>query len=97
MKVRLSEYEIKVIKNLIREIFGDSEIYIFGSRTNLNKKGGDIDIFIIPKQKSNLYRKKVKLVSKLEFILEKPVDILISKDKNREIERNILKEGVKLV
>lgn len=44
-----------------------------GSRLK-NKKGGDIDIFIDPKDKSNLFDKKLKLSAKLENILEKPVE-----------------------
>jgi len=45
--VRLSEYEIRTIKETAKEIFGkDVKVYIFGSRADLTKKGGDIDIFI---------------------------------------------------
>ena len=45
--VRLSEYEIRTIKETAKEIFGNNaKVYIFGSRADLTKKGGDIDIFI---------------------------------------------------
>jgi len=45
--VRLSEYEIRIIKETAKEIFGKgAKVYIFGSRADLTKKGGDIDIFI---------------------------------------------------
>jgi len=64
LKVRLSQDEIKTIKDLANEIFGKCEVYIFGS-------------------------------AKLENILDKPVDIVISKDKTRPIEREALK-GIKL-
>jgi len=62
--VRLTSKEIKIIKNKSLEIFGECEIYIFGSRIDDNKKGGDIDIYIIPRNKINLLFKKAKL----EFI-----------------------------
>jgi len=61
LKVRLSDFEIKLIKNLAEKIFGDCEIYIFGSR--LKNKKGDIDIFIDPKDKSHLINKKTKIIS----------------------------------
>ena len=62
--MRLTSKEIKIIKNKSLEIFGECEIYIFGSRIDDNKKGGDIDIYIIPRNKINLLFKKAKL----EFI-----------------------------
>ncbi len=47
--VRLSENEIRVIKQTAKEIFGnDTRVYILGSRADLTRKGGDIDIFVIP-------------------------------------------------
>ncbi len=95
MKVRLSENEIKTIKDLATKIFGSCEVYIFGSRTNLTKKGGDIDIFIIPQNKEDLFKKKVKLSAKLESVLGKPVDVVVSRNKNRLIEKEALK-GVKI-
>ena len=94
MKVRLSDFEIKLIKNLAEKTFGDCEIYIFGSRLK-NKKGGDIDIFIDPKDKSHLFNKKLKLSAKLENILEKPVDVIVSRNRSRAIEKEARK-GVKL-
>ncbi len=94
MKVRLTNEEIKLIKKLANEIFGDCDIYIFGSRLK-DKQGGDIDIYIIPKNKSNLFKKKIKLASKLENILYKPVDIIVSRNKSRAIEREAIK-GVKI-
>jgi len=89
--MRLSEKEIKTIKEIILDVFGESEIRIFGSRLNENKKGGDIDIFVIPKNRENLFRKKIKAASKLENLLFKPVDIVVHYDFNREIEKEALK------
>ncbi len=95
MKVRLKEEEIEIIKKLAGEIFGNCEVYVFGSRTDLKKKGGDIDIFVIPQDKRNLFKKKIKLSAKLERILGKPVDVVVSRNREREIEKEALK-GVKI-
>ena len=88
--MRLENFEIEVIKKVILEIFGESEIRIFGSRLK-NKKGGDIDIFVIPKNRDNLFRKRIKASAKLENLLFKPVDIVVHYDFNREIEKEALK------
>jgi len=89
--MRLTEKEIKTIKEIILDVFGESEIRIFGSRLNENKKGGDIDIFVIPENRENLFKKKIKAASKLENLLFKPVDIVVHYDFNREIEKEALK------
>lgn len=45
--MRLTPEQINIIKEKTALIFGDdSKIYLFGSRTDDNKKGGDIDLFI---------------------------------------------------
>lgn len=45
--MRLDEKERQAIKGAILEFDSAAEIYLFGSRTDMNKRGGDIDILII--------------------------------------------------
>ena len=93
--MRLSEKEIKIIKENTKKIFGESKIILFGSRLDDNKKGGDIDLYIIPQNKDNLFEKKLKLKAVLEDILFKPVDIIVAKDESRLIEKEAMK-GIEL-
>ena len=92
--MRLTEKEIKTIKKVILEIFGESEIRVFGSRLDDSKKGGDIDIFVIPKNRDKLFEKKIKASAKLENLLFKPVDIVVHYDFDRMIEKEALKGEV---
>jgi len=98
--VRLENYEIEAIKKCFKEIFKEGELYIFGSRIDDNKRGGDIDLYIIPKEKiiySELFDKKIEFLGKLqEKIGEQKIDVIISKDKNRPIEKEALK-GIRLI
>jgi len=89
--MRLNNKETETIKDIILDIFGESEIRIFGSRLNENKKGGDIDIFVIPKNRENLFKKRIKAAAKLENLLFKPVDVIVHYDFDREIEKEALK------
>jgi len=58
----------------------------------VTKRGGDIDIFIIPSQKvENIRAKRAKLKLFLEERPLKPVDILIHQDFKRKIEQEALK------
>ncbi|RLA08692.1 MAG: nucleotidyltransferase domain-containing protein [Gammaproteobacteria bacterium] len=44
--MRLSTRIISILKNNIHTSFGDVEVYLFGSRVDDNKLGGDIDLAI---------------------------------------------------
>ncbi len=84
--MRLEKNEIEIVKKSIEAIFGKSKIYLFGSRLDNSKKGGDIDLFIVPENRDTLYEKKIKAIAKLERYLYKPIDIVVHKDFKREIE-----------
>ena len=88
--MRLKEQEVSIIKEIVTNFFDDVTIYLFGSRLDISKKGGDIDLFIISSDE-NLFEKKIKAIAKLKRLLHKPVDIVLHKDFNRAIEQEALK------
>lgn len=94
--MRLDKNDINIIVSTVEAIFGSVKIYLFGSRLYERGKGGDIDLFIVSEEKSNLFEKKIKAISKLERILYKPIDIVLHKNFEREIEKEILKESILL-
>ena len=96
--MRLTNYEILSIKKVFEEVFGNGKIYLFGSRIDDTKRGGDIDLYIdldttlTIKEQMNL---KTSFRLRLyDLIGEQKIDIVISKDKDRSIEKEILKTGV---
>jgi len=93
--MRLSNEEIKLIKKIVNKYI-NADIYIFGSQLDENKKGGDLDLYLILKEKPKELDYKIGLIKILieEKLLLK-TDIIISKNKNRTIEKEALK-GVKI-
>jgi Nucleotidyltransferase domain. len=83
-RIRLKDEEIEIIKEVAIDIFGeDAKVYIFGSRVDLTKKGGDIDIFIETQKEVSL-NQEIEFLAKLELKgIERSVDVLI-KAKNRD-------------
>jgi len=99
--MRLTHSEQKIIKKYFKDIFNKGQLYLFGSRVDDNKKGGDIDLYIISNEDNlsteMLFNKKLEFLSKLQLALgEQKIDLIISKDKNRSIEKEALKNGIEL-
>ncbi|HSO89038.1 MAG TPA: nucleotidyltransferase domain-containing protein [Draconibacterium sp.] len=64
--MRLNQFQIDTIRNLAKKHFGnDSTVYLFGSRTNDDLKGGDIDLFI-----SNGNETGLTIDAKIHFLAE---------------------------
>ena len=96
--MRLSEEETTSIKRIIAEVFGnDAEVRLFGSRVDDSKRGGDVDLYVTPLQRDELYMKRVTCLGELERALPYPVDLVISEpDASRPIDRIALETGVTL-
>ena len=95
--MRLTQKQTEAIKESFKEVFQNGKIYLFGSRTDDNLKGGDIDLFIDTEDMDNLVEKKIDfLVSLKRKIGEQKIDVVISRDKNRPIEQEALHKGVEL-
>jgi len=45
--MRLSEQEISVLKSTLRARSTEAELYLFGSRVDDTKRGGDIDLLVV--------------------------------------------------
>jgi uncharacterized protein len=64
--MRLTSFEINAIKKIASKYFApDYKIFLFGSRVDDTKKGGDIDLFVQRKDESVL-----TLQTKLTFLVE---------------------------
>jgi predicted nucleotidyltransferase len=95
--MRLTTNEVKTIIDSFNKYFKSGNIYLFGSRVDDSKKGGDIDLYIDTADKDNLYKKKLKLILDIKSkIGEQKIDLIISKDKTRIIEQEVLEKGIKL-
>ncbi len=49
--MRLKKDIAEFIRNYVKENFPDAKVYLFGSRADDNKKGGDIDVLILTNEK----------------------------------------------
>jgi len=96
--MRLQDFEKNSIKLIASHVFGKgSKVVLFGSRVYDDIKGGDIDLYIQPSDKNDLWKKKIDFLVWLKSTLgDQKIDVIISKDKSRLIEQEAIKNGVEL-
>ena len=97
--MRLSAKEIKTIKSCAKAFFGvHARVLLFGSRVDDQKRGGDIDLYIIPETNKDHYFKKMNFLVALEKSLdEQKIDVVIAKMNNKRlVDKIALMEGIEL-
>jgi uncharacterized protein len=100
--MRLTEFQRKKIVNVIFKNFGtDAVIYLFGSRTDDNKKGGDIDLLVaVPENCADIELKKIKSITGIQFAIgDQKIDLVVTPDiikDQRLVVHEAIKTGVRL-
>ena len=99
--MRLSEFEIETIKNLAHRHFGnDAEVFLFGSRTKDNNRGGDIDLFV-----RNIHVTRLTVLTKINFLAdltlqigEQKIDVVLDNvnARNSGFYKTIYQTGIQL-
>ena len=81
-KVRLSDHDLKALENLfLKHFLPEDKLWLFGSRTDLTKKGGDIDLCIETHAKTvnDAIKRKTDFVWDLEQAIgEQKIDIVLN-------------------
>jgi uncharacterized protein len=97
--MRLSGSERAIIKESARKIFGsNTKIFLFGSRIDDSRKGGDIDLYI-EAEKNTCLQDKISFTSILKWNLgDQRIDVLVNSPntKDRKIFHIARKTGVEL-
>ena len=95
--MRLTHYEREQIKAVFAQVFDQGTIYLFGSRVDDDKKGGDIDLWIDIPHDPDWFTKKVRFLARLKRrIGDRKIDVVFSEDPSRLIEQEARKWAVPL-
>lgn len=96
--MRLHLSEIDIIKSTLHETIDDAKVFLFGSRTDDTKKGGDIDLFVQTHKNISL-KDELKILAQMEFRgIERKIDLIIQTPQTppQKLFETILKEGILL-
>ena len=96
-KMRLNNRYKEAIKKHFKQVFQKGSVYLFGSRVDDSKKGGDIDLYLVLEEHTNLFEKKLKFLSQIKKELgDQKIDIVFNNDSSRLIEKEARRWGVEL-
>lgn len=102
--IRLSSQEVHVITESFRIHFGkDDHLWLFGSRTDPSRRGGDIDLYVETLEndtKRALHNKRAFISALWMQLGEQKIDVvlhLLSHKQNLPIYEVARNEGVKLI
>ena len=92
--MRLKEEQINLLKTTLKNLSENAKIYLFGSRVDDTKKGGDIDVLVV----SDKLTKKDLRILRIEFFKkfgEQKLDIVLDDGTfNNSFNRHIFKKAV---
>ena len=95
--MRLSKQYVDVIKKNFELFFQKGDVFLFGSRVDESKKGGDIDLYLVVEDHGDLFEKKIKFLSRIKRELgDQKIDVVFNIDENRLIEQEARRWGIKL-
>ena len=77
--MRITTTQVKVLKDKLHSISSTAKLYLFGSRVDDSKRGGDIDLLVID---DNMKKKDLRYlrVDFFEHFGEQKLDIILDKE-----------------
>jgi len=95
MAIRLNNEEVAAIKQIILGLDPQAAIYLFGSRTKADRRGGDIDLLCLSGQLDEEDGRKIRI--RLQDRLgEQKIDLILAPSLNTPFLRMIIEEAVPL-
>ena len=94
--MRLSKDEISLLKNKLYELSIEAKLYLFGSRLDDTKRGGDIDLLVVSNTITNRDLRLIRL-SFFEKFGEQKIDIVLDDGKlNTPFVKHIFQKAILL-
>jgi len=95
--MRITEYEKNVIIDAVKSVDPVAQVWLFGSRTDDSKKGGDIDIAILSEKINKNVMQEIQVRRFIcDKIGEQRIDIVTTNTGKEAIFRLAVAEGIQL-
>jgi predicted nucleotidyltransferase len=75
-RLRLSPIETKALASAVGEL--DAHVFVFGSRTSREARGGDVDILVVPRTDTfSDYRVSQQVTVAFQRVCDEKVDVVV--------------------
>lgn len=91
--MRLKDYERDVILSAVKRLDNNARVYLFGSRVDDTKKGGDIDLLVFSNSLNTNDKRSIK-AELYEHLGEQKIDIVLATDDSDPFIKLALATGV---
>jgi predicted nucleotidyltransferase len=93
--MRLKDFEQAAILSTVKQFDSNAGVYLFGSRADDTKKGGDIDLLVMSDRLTSDDKRTIKM-KLYELIGEQKIDIVLAANDSDPFVKLALATGVKL-
>lgn len=93
--MRLDPKQVQAIKETIAQADPQAEVFLFGSRTDDARRGGDIDLLVMSSHIDLDRRRQLKL-RLLDLLGAQKIDLIVARDETRPFVRIARKQGILL-
>ena len=96
--MRLTPHEIQTIRQVSKEIYSETvEVYLFGSRTDDTKRGGDIDLLVRTSSAKQGILARIRMAAQLKWLLGGQKIDIVGDYEESPIVKEALEKGIRLV
>jgi predicted nucleotidyltransferase len=93
--MRITEFEKDTIVEAVKNADANARVWLFGSRADDSKKGGDIDVGILSSEIDVMEEIEIKQEI-YDKIGEQKIDLVVSKDGQQAFFKHIVTKGIML-
>ncbi len=93
--MRLKDSEQIAILSTVKSLDPNARIYLFGSRVDDTKKGGDIDLLVMSDSLTREDKRTIK-IKLYDLLGEQKIDIVLATDDSDPFVKLAIETGVKL-
>ena len=95
--MRLCKREIEAILQVAEDIYGaDVKVYLFGSRVDDSRRGGDIDLLVRTTSAKKGILERVRMASRIKSLIgDQKIDVIGDYEDNQVVQE-VLKNGILL-
>ncbi|WP_304246946.1 nucleotidyltransferase domain-containing protein [Parabacteroides gordonii] len=96
--MRLNIKDIQSIIRVAKEIYGEGvEVYLFGSRTDDKKRGGDIDLLVRTTSEKKGVLARIRMIARLKQLLgDQKIDVIGDHEESL-VAKEALTTGIRLI